>query len=334
MSCLSLFRNEISRNTLSSISSGGRKTGRRQKHFSRGMKISVIIPHLNQEAFLSECLHSIMQGDRPADEIIVADNGSIVLPSETCGRFPNVILLVEPTPGPGPARNTGVLASTGDIVAFIDADCRADRGWLTAVAARMKTSKSGILGGDVRIGPASPEKLTMLEAYESIYSFRMDLYIKQKGFSGTGNLAVRRNVLNSVGQFAGIDVAEDKEWGNRALRLGHATEFVPEMLVFHPARRNFRDLFRKWDRQIAHEFVETAGTTDGRLRWFLRLILLPVSILWEIPKILTSNRIHGASARLMAIVSVAVVRVYRTGRMLRYLAGLDREDVSRIWNRP
>lgn len=333
MSCLSLFRNEISRNTLSSISSGGRKTGRRQKHFSRGMKISVIIPHLNQEAFLSECLHSIMQGDRPADEIIVVDNGSIVLPSETCGRFPNVILLVEPTPGPGPARNTGVLASTGDIVAFIDADCRADRGWLTAVAARMKTSKSGILGGDVRIGPASPEKLTMLEAYESIYSFRMDLYIKQKGFSGTGNLAVRRNVLNSVGQFAGIDVAEDKEWGNRALRLGHATEFVAEMLVFHPARKSFQDLFRKWDRQIAHEFAETGAGVAGRVRWFTKLILLPPSTFVEIPKIMMSDRIKGANSRCKASLTIVAVRLYRSWRMLRCAVGLHGEELSRMWNR-
>lgn len=298
------------------------------------MKISVVIPHLNQEAFLAECLQSIVTGDRPPDEIIVVDNGSVVLPSKTCARFPNVTLLVESTPGPGPARNAGVAASTGDVVAFIDADCRAHRGWIAAICARMDDSSSGILGGDVRIGPVSEPHLTMLEAYESIYSFRMDLYIKKKGFSGTGNLAVRRTVLDTVGPFSGIEIAEDKDWGNRALDHGYQTDFVPEMLVYHPARKTFAELFRKWDRQIAHEFIETRNGRFSRLRWTLKLLLLPPSILVEAPKIMLSDRVNGIGARTKALVSLATVRMYRASRMLRYILRDHSEDVAQIWNRP
>lgn len=298
------------------------------------MRISVVIPHLNQEELLAECLQSIADGTRHADEVIVVDNGSINLPTQTCQSFPNVTLLVELTPGPGPARNTGVRASTGDVVAFIDADCQADRHWLYAVANGIEKSRFGILGGDVRIRTRSSDSMTILEAYESVYSFRMDKYIKTKGFSGTGNLAVRRDVLTAVGPFSGIEVAEDKDWGNRALLLGYRTEFVPEMLVFHPARRSFRELCRKWDRQIFHEFSVSTSTASGKIRWTAKIILLPFSVFFEIPVIIINNRLNGFWNRAKAIACLASVRSYRSWRMLRYILGLQHADVSQIWNRP
>jgi glycosyltransferase involved in cell wall biosynthesis len=160
------------------------------------MRISVIIPHLNQPDMLARCLSSLVSGSRQPDEIIVVDNGSNVLPTSVCDSFSGVRLLVEPTPGPGPARNTGVGASQGEVLAFIDADCIADRDWLTTATAEMADPAAMILGGDVRISCADPKRLTVLEAYESIYAYRMDRYIAREGFTGTGNLVVRRSTMD------------------------------------------------------------------------------------------------------------------------------------------
>ena len=157
--------------------------------------ISVVIPHLNQTESLRRCLQSLERQSYPRElfDVIVVDNGSKVLPSAIVGEYRNVSLEQEARPGPGPARNRGVATSRGKILAFIDADCIADEGWLASIAAALsdRTSKR-VVGGDVRIAVADPNRLTQLEAYESIFAYRQEEYIRKFGFSGTGNLAVRR----------------------------------------------------------------------------------------------------------------------------------------------
>ena len=133
-------------------------------------------------------------GPAQPDEIIVVDNGSPALPAAVCAAHPGVRLLQETTPGPGPARNPGIAAASGEILAFIDADCLADPGWLAATGRRWPIRRPTILGGDVRIASVDPARLTALEAYESVYAYRMDRYIAREGYTGTGNLVVRRAV--------------------------------------------------------------------------------------------------------------------------------------------
>ena len=94
--------------------------------------ISVIVPHLNQAEQLRRCLESLRRQTYPVEhfEIIVVDNGSKALPTAEVGEHPNAKLEREATPGPGPARNRGVAVARGNVLAFIDADCIADQGWL------------------------------------------------------------------------------------------------------------------------------------------------------------------------------------------------------------
>ena len=93
---------------------------------------TVIVPHLNQQVALDACLDSLCSQsvDCSVFEVIVVDNGSDTLPDLAADRHPNVRLLEEPQPGPGLARNRGVAAARGDILCFIDGDCRADHRWL------------------------------------------------------------------------------------------------------------------------------------------------------------------------------------------------------------
>ena len=116
--------------------------------------VSVIIPHLNQLGDLESCLRSLeaQSLQRSMFEIIVVDNGSVSPPDAVTARHPAVRLLREPRPGPGLARNRGVDAAVGEILCFIDADCRADRDWLFHVVETFRPCPLGtILGGDVRI---------------------------------------------------------------------------------------------------------------------------------------------------------------------------------------
>ena len=297
-------------------------------------RISVVIPHLNQPEMLARCLASLTAGQRRADEIIVVDNGSTTLPAAVCAAHPGVQLLQEPSAGPGPARNRGVAASTGDILAFVDADCLAAPDWLAAAEAAMTEPAATILGGDVRIAYADPARLTMLEAYESIYAYRMDRYIAREGFTGTGNLVVRRRVLQDVGPFAGIGVAEDRDWGQRATAKGYRIRYVAAMKVYHPARKQFTELRQKWDRHMAHDFMRARLRPRGRLKWAAKMLAMGLSPWSEIPRVLLSDRIVGPGARLLAFIGLARIRFYRTLQMARLLAGGDPEALAGRWNRP
>src|SRR5262245_16893480 len=124
------------------------------KMTSKGPLISVVIPHLNQPEALEACLSSLDAQSlaRSFFEIIVVDNGSASFPKDIVANHSGARLLRELQPGPGPARNFGVRATTSDIIAFIDADCRAHRDWLRTALETIGSSPEGtILGGDVRI---------------------------------------------------------------------------------------------------------------------------------------------------------------------------------------
>lgn len=306
------------------------KNGRAVKEDAR---ISVVIPHLNQPEHLARCLASLYAGDRLPDEVFVVDNGSKDMPQAACAAYPGVTLLHEATPGPGPARNLGVAAAKGDIIAFIDADCLADPQWLAAVDTAMANPKAQILGGDVRIALQDPNQINSLEAYESIYAYRMDRYIAREGFTGTGNLAVRRAVLAAVGPFGGLAVAEDRDWGQRATAMGYDLRYVPGMKVYHPARQSFAELALKWDRHTAHDFIAATAKPLGRLRFGIKTMIMGASPIAEIPRILISDRVAGISNKLSAFACLTQIRLYRAKIMMRLLLGGDPGRLSGAWNR-
>ncbi len=297
------------------------------------MTLSVVIPHLNDPAALARCLAALADGTRQADEIVVVDNGSAQLPEAVCAAYPAVRLLVERTPGPGPARNTGAAACSGDVLAFTDADCLPAPGWLAAVEKAFADPNLCIAGGDVRVGVVNPARLDMIEAYESVFGYQVERYIRDMGFTITCNLAMRPAVLSAVGPFGGLAIAEDRDWGQRATAMGYRIHYVPQMVVFHPARHDFGQLARKWDRHIGHDFAEARDKPGGRLRFLAKTLVMVPSALAELPRVLSSDRITGLPNRAKAFAGLARIRAYRARKMAWLLAGGDPARLVGAWNR-
>jgi glycosyltransferase involved in cell wall biosynthesis len=298
--------------------------------------ISVIVPHLNQPEALKRCLASLssQEGIAQPVEVIVVDNGSKILPVEICSSFAGVKLLSQPIPGPGPARNLGVSNANGKVLAFIDADCIADRRWLSQIEARFSgRADVAILGGDVRIACQNPRRPTLLEAYESVLAYRMKEYIAKQGYTGTGNLAVRAEVFTAVGPFGGIDIAEDRDWGQRALGLGYRTAYCPDMIVYHPARKNLAELVQKWERHTAHQYAHIQSKPGWWMRWVLRSAAVALSPAIELRRIGFSNRLDGWRARGLALLGVVLIRFYRSGIMLSLAFGASSSRLTGRWNR-
>lgn len=299
-------------------------------------EISVVVPHLNQPELLSAFLVSLhaQDFDMARAEVIVVDNGSRVLPREITARFPGVVLVEEPVPGPGPARNRGASLARGPILAFTDADCLVARDWLPAILKRFAADPAlAALGGDIRIFAEDPARPNLAEAYECVYAFPQRDYIARQGFSVTANMAVRRAVFDAVGPFAGIEIAEDTDWGQRAARLGHVTVYAPEVVVHHPARRSMAELYAKWDRNVGHHYTAFAQGPGGRVKWALKAGALTLSPLAEIPRLAATDRLRSPRDRARAFRALASLRLYRARRMLAVMLHRGTCTAETRWNR-
>jgi GT2 family glycosyltransferase len=141
------------------------------------------------------------------------------------------------------------------------------------------------------------------------------------------------SVVAEVGPFAGIEIAEDRDWGLRAGAAGYAIRYVPEMIVFHPARKTFAELTWKWDRHIAHDYQRIRARRLGTLRWLARAILIVGSPLFELKTVLFSPRVSGLRERILAFLCLIAIRFYRGGRMVGVLFQGDAQKLSGAWNR-
>jgi glycosyltransferase involved in cell wall biosynthesis len=294
--------------------------------------LSVVIPHLNQPEGLDACLDSLdgQTLEHSRFEVIVVDNGSKSSPAAVIARHPSVRLITEPRPGPGLARNSGVRAANGDVFCFIDADCRAHRDWLRVAFQTMASApERTILGGDVRIWRDANAPLTSIAAYESVFAYMQKAYIEKHGFSGTGNLVVRRIDFECIGPFEGIQVAEDMDWGRRALAAGFTVSYVPDLIIYHPPRHSLRELCVKWDRHTQHYLNMARGKWGWQVLWLARAIAILGSPAVSVFKVVMSDRIEGISARLKAALVLISVRTYRAWKMV----SLMWSSGEVVWNR-
>jgi glycosyltransferase involved in cell wall biosynthesis len=98
------------------------------------MKISLIIPAYNEEQLIGSCLQSVVEhATDQLSEIIVIDNASSDRTAEIARSFPGVRVVREAQKGLSYARQRGLQEATGDLLAFVDADCRLSPDWIHLV---------------------------------------------------------------------------------------------------------------------------------------------------------------------------------------------------------
>lgn len=287
------------------------------------VKVSVVVPHYEDMPALNRCLEALSQQSYPAEdfEIVVADNNSPSgrerVAQAVAGRARLVVVTEK---GAGPARNGGVKAAAGEILAFTDSDCVPVRDWLKEGVAAL--AGSDIVGGYVSVlteeGPLNPT-----EAFEAVFAFDNESYIRRKGFTGSGNLFVRKATFDQVGGFRPA-VSEDVEWSHRASAMGFTISYCAKAEVGHPPRSSWRDLKAKWRRVNSETYLLLLTRPAGRLKWLLRTWAMPFSALAHTPKLLFSDRLRGLSEKLGALTILYRVRLWRFLDGHKLLLGLPR----------
>jgi glycosyltransferase involved in cell wall biosynthesis len=221
--------------------------------------VSVVVPVLNGASTLDGCLAALTRVKYPSDrwELIVVDNASTDRTAEILHAAP-VRYLFEARRGVARARNLGIQASRGEIVAFTDADCLVTSGWLQALVAGFDDDQVGAVAGEILPFPPS----TGAERYAArIRHLSPQRYLSRPKlpFAVTANLAFRHEVFERVGLLDPESPrgGESTDFCTRFLRrTGQRIELAPRAVVFHRHRSNARELFRQqWSYGRGHAFL-------------------------------------------------------------------------------
>ncbi len=88
------------------------------------MRVSAVITAYNSETFVKDAVESVLRQTLPVDEVVVVDDGSSDRTGEIVKQFAErgVRYLYQDNQGPGAARNCGVNETSGELIAFLDAD--------------------------------------------------------------------------------------------------------------------------------------------------------------------------------------------------------------------
>ncbi len=117
-------------------------------------RVSVVVACYNGERTLTACLDSLERLNYPNYEIIFVDDGSTDGTAKIAAQHPRALCFKhEKNLGLSVARNTGISAATGEIVAFTDADCRADEDWLYYLVGDLEESGFAGIGGHNLLPP-------------------------------------------------------------------------------------------------------------------------------------------------------------------------------------
>jgi glycosyltransferase involved in cell wall biosynthesis len=235
--------------------------------------VSVVICAFNAERTMRACLESLRTIDYPNYEVIIVDDGSFDHTAEISADFPEFRLIRQPNRGLSVARNVGMQAAHGDLIAYTDSDCVVDPHWLTLMVRTMTASgfdgcggpnyaphESGWVEGAVAASPGAPCHVLVGDD-------------RAEHLAGC-NMVFRKAALLAIGGFdpqftaAGDDV--DICW--RLIDGGYAIGFCPAAFVWHFRRNTVKAYYgqqRGYGKAEAMLFLKYPDRFNGlgQIRW-------------------------------------------------------------------
>lgn len=239
------------------------------------MLASVVVPARDAAATLPRTLACLAaQRDAPEFEVIVVDDGSRDATATVAERG-GARLVRGAGEGSGAARNAGVAAARGWLIAFTDADCFPSPGWLAAGVRRLADVE--LVAGAVKPDPDTP-----------LGPFDRTVWVEREtGLYETANLLMRRELFERIGGFepwlrdegprrgwTNPELGEDVWLGWRARRAGASSAFEPDAVVYHAVHSRGPGGYVSERRRVRHFPAMAARVPELRGQFMYRDVFL------------------------------------------------------------
>jgi glycosyltransferase involved in cell wall biosynthesis len=204
------------------------------------MRASVIIPCRNGARIVGEAVRSALSQTEPPLEVLVVDDASEDATSEAARAAGARVLRTEARRNAGGARNIGIESSSGDVLAFLDADVAAPADWLARVGAAFENAPEVVAVGG-RVVSGRPGRWGDLDLYLN-HSEWIGGRPCFKGLIPTLGVAYRRDAVGPV-RFVETNLGEDASFGADVLARGGKLWYDPGIVMTHRHERLDRETF-------------------------------------------------------------------------------------------
>lgn len=240
-------------------------------------RVAVIVPVFNGQEMIADCVESLLKLDYPADalDVIVVDNRSTDRTREILAAYPVRVLSESTVQSSYAARNFGAAATDAEVLAFTDADCVVEHGWLRMLVHALEPATVGGVAGGIRAANVR----TPIERYQ------MDRCIVAERayahpvlpFAQTANAGYKRAVFERLGGFdASIVYGGDLDFSWRMQReTGLELAYEACALVWHQHRSSPTGLFKLYakntigDCLLAERYDHYAAVARARTLLYL-----------------------------------------------------------------
>ncbi len=293
-------------------------------------RISVVVCTRDRPASLERCLVSLSRCDPAPAEIVVIDNaphaGQI---RGIVASRPGLRYIAEPRPGLSHARNTGVEATSGDVIAFTDDDVEVTADWIARLAVPFADPLVACVTGAVLPADLSGEGACLFEftsggLNNGFARRRFDAkFLRQQWWKsppvwaiGAGaNMAIRRSAFATVGLFdprlgaGAAGCSEDSELWFRLLRAGLHCFYDPAAVVHHYHRPNRQEVNRQMRAYLRGHVVAlmVQFSQDHRVAHLLRpVVIIPIHYLRQLARLTGRGDWKGVHMIFMQVLGCAM----------------------------
>jgi glycosyltransferase involved in cell wall biosynthesis len=195
------------------------------------MRVSVVIPAYNEESHLRGCLECLANQTLSRDqfEVVLVDNGSTdstVAIAQSFADMLNLKIALRPKVSISAVRNYGASLGSGEILAFLDADCLAPEKWLWEAINR--TPEASVWGAHYLI----PENASWVSRVW--FAYQAKSYDGVVSFLPAGDTFIHRMDFDRLGGFdESVETSEDVDLCTRASTLGLNIIAMSELAVIH-----------------------------------------------------------------------------------------------------
>jgi glycosyltransferase involved in cell wall biosynthesis len=209
------------------------------------MELAFVVPAYNEEALIGRCLESIRREIATSGcsaEVVVVDNASTDRTREIASAFPEVRVVDEPVKGLVQARHAGLMASSAELVANVDADTLLPAGWITTVIKAFETDQDLVaLSGPFIYYDLSRFRRSLVQIfyYVAFLVYLVNRHILRVGsVVQGGNFVFRRSAWLAVGGYDRTIAfyGEDTDVARRLTQVG-AVRWTFGLPMYASARR-------------------------------------------------------------------------------------------------